>query len=179
MLILNDTFFVLVDVQEKLFGVMHERERLLDQCRRALACMRALGVPVLLTEQIPSKMGPTLAALAPLLSGVEPVVKTAFSACGEPRFAAAVEALGRKRVLVAGIESHVCVCQTAAELYARGLHVEVVGDAVSSRTAANATIGLERARAAGCGVTSVEAAVFELMRTSEHPAFREILRIVK
>ena len=179
MLRTQDTFFVLIDVQEKLAAVMHDRDRLLDNCRRALACMKALAVPVLWTEQAPEKIGPTLPSLAALLPGQTPLRKIAFSCCGEPSFVAAVEALRRHRAIVAGIETHVCVYQTAADLFARGYHVEVLSDAVSSRTPENRAIGLERARVAGCSITSIETAVFELLRSADHPAFREVARIVK
>lgn len=179
MLRIDDTFFVLIDVQDKLARAMHDRERLLDNCRRALACMQALGVPVVWSEQVPEKLGPTLPELAALLPGATPIRKHTFSCCGEAAFNAAVEALKRSRAIVAGIEAHVCVYQTAADLFARGYHVELLADAVSSRTPGNRTIGLDRARSAGCSVSSVETAVFELLRTSEHPAFRDVSRILK
>jgi nicotinamidase-related amidase len=86
---------------------------------------------------------------------------------------------GRKSVLMAGIEAHVCVYQTACDLIARGYRVEVVADAVSSRSPRNLQIGLERIRAAGGYVTCMEMALFELMRTSTHPAFRDILKLVR
>jgi nicotinamidase-related amidase len=175
----DDTFLVLVDVQVKLAAVMCARDEMVDGCRRAVACMRALGIPVLWTEQTPEKLGPTVPELAEVLAGLAPLGKTTFSCWGEPAFADAVRALKRKRVLLAGIEAHVCVYQTAAELCAAGWHVEVLQDAVSSRTPANRALGLERMRAGGTGVTSVETAVFELMRTAAHPAFREVLKIVK
>jgi nicotinamidase-related amidase len=102
-----------------------------------------------------------------------------FSCCGEPAFLARLEALGRGQALLAGIETHVCVYQTAADLVARGCAVEVVADGVSSRTLDNKLIGLERIRGCGARLTSVETCLFELLRTAEHAAFREILKIVK
>jgi nicotinamidase-related amidase len=179
MLIVDDTFLVMIDVQEKLAAVMADGDALVEHCTRIARCMRVLGVPVLLTEQTPAKIGPTVAPVAAALEGLAPISKTAFSCCAEPRFTAAVERTKRKRVLLAGIEAHVCVSQTAADLLAQGYHVEVLGDAVASRTQANRTAGLERIRAHGGQITSVEIAVFELMRTSEHPAFRDILKLVK
>jgi nicotinamidase-related amidase len=179
MLRLDDTFLVLVDVQTKLAAVMHDREAMIEGCRRVVACMRTLQVPVLWTEQLPAKIGPTVPELTGVLDGLAPVVKSSFSCWSEPAFASAVRDLRRKRALLAGIETHVCVYQTASDLFAAGYHVEVLHDAVASRSAENRDIGLDRIRVAGGSVTSVETAVFELMRTSEHPAFREILKIIK
>jgi nicotinamidase-related amidase len=179
MLRLDDTFLVFVDVQEKLSAVMHEREQLIDNCLRLLGCAARLEVPVIWTEQIPSKMGPTLPELKELLAGETPIEKTTFSCWETSDFETRVRGLNRKRALVAGIEAHVCVYQTAADLFANGWHVEVVADAVSSRTPGNLQIGLEHIKTAGASLTSVETAVFELMRTAEHPAFRDILKLIK
>lgn len=175
----DDTFFVLIDVQDKLSTVMYERESLIDNCRRAVQCMKALDVPIVWTEQIPEKMGETVPEISDLLGDESPIEKITFSCWGEKKFVNAVEALGRKRAIVVGMETHVCVYQTAADLFAAGYHVEVMADAVSSRTLENKLTGLEKMKAAQVGVTSVETAVFELMRTAEHPAFRDVLKIVK
>jgi nicotinamidase-related amidase len=179
MLRLDAAVMVLIDVQGKLADAMFERDALLDSLRRLIQGVRTLGVPLLWTEQNPARMGPTVAPLRDLLQGLAPLGKMAFSCCGEASFVTALEATGRRQVLLAGIETHVCVWQTAADLRAVGYAVEVPADAVSSRTAASRLIGLERIRSAGAGVTSVETALFELMGTAEHPAFRDILKIVK
>jgi nicotinamidase-related amidase len=179
MLRLDDTVFVLIDVQEKLFNVMDQRDVLLTSCTRAVTCMQRLGVPVILTEQIPEKMGSTVPSLRDSLGDLAPICKSSFSCCGEDAFVSAITAAGRKRVLIAGIETHVCVYQTAADLYEAGYHVEVLADAVSSRTPLNRDIGLQRIQSAGGQLTSVETAVFELMRTAEHDAFRDVLRVIK
>ncbi len=117
--------------------------------------------------------------LQELLAGETPIEKTSFSCWETSHFETRVRGLNRKRALVAGIEAHVCVYQTAADLFANGWHVEVVADAVSSRTPGNLQIGLEHIKTAGASLTSVETAVFELMRTAEHPAFRDILKLIK
>ncbi len=179
MLRLDDTFFVLIDVQGKLSTVMHEREALIENCLKAVQCMQALDIPIVWTEQIPGKMGETVTELSELLGDTKPIEKISFSCCGEPSFVSAVEALGRKRAIVAGMETHVCVYQTAADLFAAGYHVEVLADAVSSRTPENKLVGLEKMKIANVEVSSVETVVFELMRTAEHPSFRDILKIVK
>jgi nicotinamidase-related amidase len=102
-----------------------------------------------------------------------------FSGYGDPVFIENMEALSRRQVLLAGIETHVCVYQTAVDLLARGYEVGVVADAVSSRKVADRDIALTRMRDEGVRLCSVEMALFELMRTAAHPAFRDVLKIIR
>jgi nicotinamidase-related amidase len=181
------TLLVLLDVQEKLTSVMHEREALVASLVKLLKGMNVLGIPVIQVEQNPAKMGPTIADLQPLLPGTPPLTKTCFSCSGSDAFNASVKASGRKQILIAGIETHVCVYQTAVALIRDSYAVEVVADAVSSRHAQDHAVGLEKIREAGRHsngsgqghITTVETALFELMRTADHASFREILKIVK
>jgi len=175
----DDTVLVLIDVQGKLAEAMDGRERLYDALQRLVKGCRVLELPVIWMEQIPDKMGPTIDPLRELLAEQAPISKCAFSCFGEPAFLDRLKTTGRTNVLLAGIETHVCVYQTARDLVDSGCVVQVVADATSSRTAENRAIGLERIRSAGASITSVETILFELMRTAEHPAFRDILRIVK
>lgn len=175
----NKAVLTLIDVQEKLAPVMHERDACVGAIRKLLQGLTALRVPVLWAEQIPEKMGPTLAELRELLPGQAPIHKTAFSCWGEPAYRGALRALDRPQVLLAGIETHVCVYQTACDLLAEGYQVKVVTDAVSSRTPANRQAGIEAMRDAGAGIATVEMVLFELLRDAGNPAFREILKIVR
>jgi nicotinamidase-related amidase len=179
MLDIDRTVLVVVDVQGKLAEIMHEKESLYQNLRRLIMGTKALAIPIVWTEQIPEKMGPTVPQVKKLLENIQPISKKYFSCCGEPGFMASLAAIARKQVILCGIETHVCIFQTAADLLSRGYEVHVPADAVSSRTLSNKLTGLDRIRAAGGIVTSVETALFELMRTAEHPAFREILKIVK
>jgi len=179
MLNIEQTVFVLIDVQGRLAQAMYERALLIGSLRRALQGLRALGVPVLWTEQNPARMGGTIPELAQLLPGEQPLPKMAFSCAGEPEVLRRLEALGRRQALLGGIEAHVCVFQTAADLLARGYETHILADGVSSRTARNRQIGLQRAAAEGARISSVEMALFELLRSASHPAFREILRLVR
>jgi nicotinamidase-related amidase len=174
----DETVLVVVDVQGRLARLMHEAQALFDSLARLVKGARVLGIPVITTEQNPTGLGPTVDEIAPLLP--DPVIpKMAFSCCGEPAFVDAVKATGRRQVLLAGIETHVCVYQTARDLLAGGWEVHVVSDAVSSRTAANRAVGLTKMQSAGAEVTSVEAALFEMLQAAEGPAFKQILEIVK
>jgi len=178
MLTVDSTVVVVVDVQVKLAHVMPDRDAVIDGVSRLVRGSAALNVPVVWTEQYPDGLGPTVPELAGLIAG-EPVVKRSFSCCGEPSFTEAMDRVGRRQVLLAGMETHVCVYQTAVDLLAGGCEVQVVSDAVCSRTAENRGVGLARMVAAGASITSVETALFELLKVAEGPAFKAILQIVK
>jgi len=170
---------VVVDVQDKLTAVMHDRDFLITQLCRLIDGTRILQVPVIWVEQTPARMGPTIPQLAERLTGLTPIPKTTFSCVNEPRFMATLRAHAPTDVILAGIEAHVCIAQTAAGLVKEGFNVHVAADAVSSRTPANRQIGLDLVRQRGGLVTGVESILFELLVSADHPAFRDVLRIVK
>ncbi len=179
MLSTQDTVLVVVDVQEKLSAVMFERDRLLDAAQRLVRGARALDVPVIWLEQNPQRLGATVPQLAAALEGLQPIPKMAFDCCESEAFASALAASGRRRVLLAGIEAHICVYQTAMGLLARGHDVHIASDAVSSRTEANRGLALARLRDLGAAITGVEMALYEMLRVAEGERFKAILRIVK
>lgn len=173
------TALVLVDVQAKLAPAMHGKEALLENLKRLVQGVRILGVPILWTEQNPAGLGPTLPEIAALLPDQKPVSKFSFSCCGSEQFGNELNALNRKNMLIAGIEAHVCVYQTAADLLNMQYAVQVVADAVGSRTPENRLIGLEKCKAAGAGLTSTETVLFELLKDAKSEKFKEIIKIVK
>jgi len=169
------TALVVVDVQEGFRPVIDGFE---DVARRAATLVQGaqvLGVPVLVTEQYPKGLGPTVPEVAEHLDGVEPLPKTVFSACEAEGF----DLGGRDQAIVCGIEAHICVLQTASALAARGVQVEVAADAVSSRAALDRDVGLERARNAGAAITTVETALFELLGAAGTDEFKAVQRLVK
>jgi len=170
---------LLVDVQGKLARLMHEKERLFDNLQKLIKGIQVLGIPVLWVEQNPAGLGPTIPEVADMLSDVKPIAKMSFSSCRNDSFLQALKTLDRHQVLVAGIETHICVYQTAADLVDMGYEVQVVTDAVSSRTAENKAVGLQKIKDAGAGWTSVETALFELLEVAEGEAFKALLKIVK
>jgi nicotinamidase-related amidase len=174
----HNAVFVLVDLQEKLAPAIHERDKLIESIVRLARGLHVLEVPMLWAEQNPRGLGRTVPQVAALMPG-EPISKLSFGCCGEPRFMEALRATRRRQVLLAGIEAHVCVYQTAAGLVEAAYEVQVVADAVSSRTPQNREIGLQKARHAGASLTSVETVLFELLGVAEGPKFKEILQIVK
>ncbi|MCW7554775.1 hydrolase [Endozoicomonas gorgoniicola] len=179
MLNLDNTVLVIVDVQGKLATLMHKKDALYKNLAAITAGAKELDLPVLWLEQIPHKLGPTITEVSEQLSGQTPISKSAFSGCGEPEFIKALKDTGRKQVLVVGIEAHICVYQTAVDLHQDGFEVEVVADAVSSRTKQNKMIALDKLGKAGIGITSTEMALFELMKTADAPQFRTIAKLIK
>ncbi len=140
---------------------------------------KILGIPILWTEQAPQKIGKTTPAIAELLSNLNPIEKTTFSCCADAKFMQALGHHDRKQILITGIETHVCVYQTAQDLVDLGFDVHVVADAVSSRTEENRTAGLERMKDIGAGLTTTEMALCELMKVAEGEKFKQILKLIK
>jgi len=179
MITTDNTVLVVVDIQGKLATLMHEKDRLYDAAGKILRGAKVLGLPAIVTEQNPAGLGATVDELAEDIEGATVIPKFAFSCCGEPVFVDALAATGRKQVLLCGIETHICVYQTAVGLIDAGYEVHVLADAVSSRTALNRRVGLDKMLAAGAQITSVETALFEILGVAEGEKFKQIIRIVK
>ncbi len=174
----ENTLLVLIDVQGKLSERVDESEALFGNLRRLLAGMNAMDVPIIVTEQIPEKLGSTREEFQKFFTE-PPITKTSFGGCGEPAFFQTLEKTGRTQVILCGIETHVCVYQTASELLDAEYEVSVVTDAVSSRNPANKTLALRRMEAEGVKLTGTEMLLFELLGDAKDPAFKSILHIVK
>ena len=179
MLTVTDSVLLVVDVQEKLFRVMYQKEQLADNLQRLIKGIQVLEVPVLVTEQYPRGLGPTIPEISKLLPDSRPMAKVSFSCCGDEAFLQAFKQLRRKQVLIAGIESHVCVYQTAADLLAAGYEVYVVNDAISSRTEQNKDTGIKMMIQLGAKLTSTEASLFELLKVAKGDKFKAISQIVR
>ncbi len=171
---------IVIDMQEKLLGAMNDADAVLARSVLLVNGLNALGVPLSVTEQYPRGLGATVPELAALLPAGTPVAaKGAFSCFGEPAFVETLDLERRPTLILAGIESHVCVLQTALEALNRGFQVLLASDAVSSRRAAEVTGALAQLRSAGCGIFSVEALLFMLLGSAGHPAFKTISKLVR
>ncbi len=180
MLTIENTTLVVVDVQGKLAQIMHHKESLFANLERMIKGCQVLNIPIIWTEQVPEKLGPTLPQLAELLAeSSDAIPKSTFSCCGVSPFTDKLTSLNRRQILITGIETHVCVYQTTLDLLADGYEVQVVADAVSSRTPENRELGLMRMKDAGATVTGTEMALFELLRVAEGPQFKQIAKLVK
>lgn len=170
---------VLIDVQPSLTKTIFENDRVLARAGFLIKVANVLGIPVLATEQNPSRMGATVVELSDLLKGHRPFAKMSFSAMGSPEFVAAFDSCGRRQAVLVGMETHICVSQTAHDMLDRGLEVVVCPDAVSSRTLEAHKLGMERIRDAGAAPAHTESAAYEWMGTADHPLFKPFLSIVK
>ena len=179
MLTLANTALLVVDVQGKLAHMMNEKQRLFDNLHTIIEGAHILEVPIIVTEQNPAGLGRTIPEIAHLLTDTQPISKISFSCCRNEAFMQALQALNRKQILMTGIETHICVYQTTLELLNLGYDVQVVVDAVASRTADNKAIGLEKMKSAGANVTSTEMALYELLQVADGLQFKRILKIVK
>lgn len=179
MLSAQDACLVLIDIQEKLLPVMAEPERVAKNAAILVQVAKALDIPILWCQQVPRALGPTVDALASLLEGVEPGEKSAFSCCASELFLTQLAEIRTKTAILCGIETHVCVFQTARDLLKKGLSVHAAADATSSRTPENKQIGIDRMRQEGAVITSVEMCLFELLRDARHPKFRELVKLIK
>jgi nicotinamidase-related amidase len=166
---------VVVDVQEGFRKAIEGFEQLAAATSTMLRGAAVLGVPVVITEQYPRGLGPTVPEVAEELpEGVEPIAKTVFSAAAADGF----DLRGRDQAILCGIEAHVCVNQTVLDLLAAGIEVHVVRDAVGSRTAENRELGLAKAERAGAWQTSVETALFELLGEAGGEDFKAVQGLV-
>jgi nicotinamidase-related amidase len=172
---------VVIDVQEKLLPPIFQREQLVRNTQLLIRAAGILKIPALVSTQYAKGLGGTVAEVASLLAGAEEIDKTLFSCFGSDVFCSALKRLPGQRntLLLCGMESHICVMQTALGALREGYLVHVASDAVSSRTEWNWKIGLERMRAAGAVISSTEMMIYELMRASSSAAFKELLPHLK
>jgi len=174
----ENAVLVFIDLQGKLAELVDQADALFRNLRRLLEGMKTLDVPVIVTEQIPEKLGPTRDEFQEVITG-QPIAKSAFSCCCEPAFFQCLAKSERKQVILCGIETHICVYQTAMDLLEADYEVYVVADAVSSRDPANKALALRRLENEGVKLTGTEMLLFELLGDAKDPAFKSILQIVK
>ncbi len=173
----DQSCLVIVDVQERLAPVMADPRKVIDGAARLAAAAARLGVPALVSEQYPKGLGPTMIDVREILPDEDAYVrKTAFSCVGEPAFMAKFEGVGRRQAVIAGIEMHVCVMQTALDLKEKGYDVFVVVDACGSRFSTDEETAKLRFAAAGIHLVTIEMAIFEWLERSGTPEFKDITK---
>ncbi|HUV29720.1 MAG TPA: hydrolase [Acidobacteriota bacterium] len=175
----EDSVLVVIDVQGRLATLMHRKEEFFENLVKMIRGAQVLGIPILWNEQLPDKLGSTIPEIRDVLAGQAPLIKSTFSCCGSDDFARQLGSLNRNQVLLVGMETHVCVYQTARDLLAKGYEVHLVADCVSSRTPENKKIGIDAIKDCGAGITSLEMALFEMLHVAEGDEFKRIIEIVK
>jgi len=176
---IDKTVMLLIDVQGQLAQLMYEREKLFKSLQTFIQGMKILEVPIIWLEQIPENLGHTREEISQHLTDELPIEKFAFSCCSEPAFMDKFEKIGRNQVLLTGIETHICVFQSAYDLINKACKVQVVADCVSSRTKENKEIGIQRIQATGGEISSVEMVFFELMKAARGDKFRQLVKLIK
>lgn len=170
---------LVIDIQEKLFPHMHKSEDLLRRTSLLLEGLNVLQIPMLLTEQYPKGLGPTLEPISLRLEGQKVHEKIAFSCCGDPAFMNHLRSLDRSIIIVCGIEAHVCVLQTVMDLIDEDFTPVVVEDCISSRNPEDKRVALERMRSEGALISTSESLLFELTKVAGSEEFKAISRLVK
>jgi len=169
-----------IDMQHQLCGVMQTEEvqAVIHQCSCLVQAAHLLEVPAVVTEQYPQALGETVNEISAHLPAVTPIAKTAFSAYAEPKFKAQL-ARDKSQVILAGLEAHICVLQTALDLMAQGKQVFVVADAIISRKPENKHNAIARLANAGCIITNTESVLFEWLGDAKHAAFKRVSKLIK
>ncbi|QNN24764.1 isochorismatase family protein [Planctomycetales bacterium ZRK34] len=181
-LVREQTVLLVVDMQQKLLPLIDQHERITEQVAKLIRGCAGLEVPIVVTEQYPAGLGPTVDAIASVLPmgdpGAPKFTKVKFSACIEA-MRTHLSALGRSTVLICGIESHICVMQTVLDVMGMGLVAAVAGDAVSSRQASDHQLAMRRISEAGAMTVSVEMALMEMVKEAGTDRFKAILPIIR
>jgi nicotinamidase-related amidase len=176
----SDALLLMVDFQVKLLPFTWDAEGVTARTVRLIQGARRLDLPILVTEQYPQGLGTTdPRMIAALGEAYRPIVKTTMSCMGEQTFREALQAAGRRQVILCGIEAHVCVHQTAVDLVEAGYEVHLAADCVSSRRERDVELALRRMVQTGCRISTHEMAIFEILRVSGTPEFKEWIRIVR
>lgn len=175
----KDAVGLIIDIQERLFPFIANNEQITRNTSILIEGLKALEVPIMVTEQYTKGLGVTIAPLKDLLTEIRFIEKMAFSCCDEPKFFEELALKAPQFVIIAGIESHVCVLQTTIDLISNGFRPVVVEDCVGSRNPNDKAMAIARMRQEGATITTYESILFELLRRSGTDSFRKISKLVK
>lgn len=177
-LIREEAVLLVIDIQDRLVPAMKYGEQVIRNTNTIISFAKNLGVPIIVTEQYPKGLGTTVSEVSNNLDESLTYEKITFSGCTR-EVNSALKGLGRKKIIITGMETHVCVFQTVRDLLANGYQVFVVGDAVCSRTKENYLNGLSLMSSMGAVVTNTETVFFDLMKEAGTPLFRELSKLIK
>ena len=179
MLDLKSTVLVIIDVQGKLAQIMHDRDTLFNNLHILVSGVKLLNIPIIWMEQVPDKLGSTIPEIKDVLIDQKPIIKDVFSCMKNEEFNNQIKRINPNDIILAGIESHICVYQTAMDLLEKKYNVHIVADAISSRISENKELGIERMLLEGAMKTSVEMLLFEIQGEAKGDRFRQISKLVK
>jgi len=173
------SILVVVDIQEKFRDLIHQMDLVVANTSRLMRFSDRLDIPRIVTEHYPSRLGGTIEDLAALTPSIDPVEKISFSCAADAGFTSRLKSTRRDQVILCGIETHVCIYQTARDLLDDGFQVIIAADAVSSRQVANRNLGLAYLRDLGAQVMTTEMVMFEILRVARTDEFKSVADILK
>ena len=179
MIIRDEACLVVVDVQEKLFPYVENREEIKKKIIKLIKTSKLFSIPILVSEHYPKGLGRTIDEILKEIETVPKIEKVTFSCGGSEDFNEKLSSIGKKKIILCGIETHICVAQTVFDMLENGYKIFVAADAVSSRKSLDHNLGVERMREAGAVITTTEAVMYELMEEAANPLFKEFLKLVK
>lgn len=175
----ENTFALIVDLQERMMPAIHEQERVVARTALLIEGLKALHIPMLVPRQYPKGLGDTVAPIREAVGEHSPMDKISFSVCRDENAMARIQALGRKHVIVCGVEAHICVLQSVIDLCAKGFQPFLVCDCLGSRSPIDREFAIQRAKQEGALLTTAEAILFELLGEAGSDTFRAISKLVK
>ena len=175
----DGTVLVVIDVQEKLFAKMEEKERIAENICKLIRFADILKIPIVITEQYPKGLGPTIPEIRELTATIKPIEKLEFSCLASSAFRERLAEIHAENLVLTGIEAHICVAQTAVEALMNGYRAYVVYDAVSSRRREDKAVAIERMRQQGVTIVTSEMLMYEILRKAGTPEFKRVLQLVK
>lgn len=175
----NDALLLIIDIQERLAAVMSVKDQVLRNVNHLVELCKMADIPVVVTEQYPKGLGRTVPEIRASLPVYQPVEKKTFNCCSEPLFMSEIKRHNRRKIIISGMETHICVLQTCIGLIKEGLAPHIVSDAVCSRTKQNWRRGLELMRDAGGVITCTETALFQLLGVAGTEEFKAVSKMIK
>ncbi len=175
----GEVALVILDIQERLAAAMKTKQQAVDNCLHLIETARLFQIPILVTEQYPKGLGPTLPEIRERLPIYAPFEKLSFNCCQEVGFLEKVASMGKKKLLLTGMETHICVLQTSLGLMRQGYTVQVIKDGVCSRTKTNFKTGIEFMDRAGAVITCTETILFQLLQKAGTEIFKTIVNRIK
>lgn len=175
----SSSILVSIDMQDKVIDITWDHDIVRPRAAALITIARQLNVPLIKVEHVPAKMGSTTATLNDALGDIDPIVKSSFSAFGSQEFSERLRTAGRNKVIIFGVEAHVCLCQTVLDAMSRGYRVFVVADASSSTSPYHRDIAYDRMRQAGAVIATAQSLAFELLERADRPEFKQALPFIK
>ncbi len=180
MINIEDTAVVLIDIQERLVNMLNKQEPVVKATTRLINAAAIMNIPAIITEQYPQGLGKTIMDITSVMNENTPIIeKTSFSAMQTPEFTEKIKTLGKQNIILGGIETHICVYQTALDLLKEGYNVLIAKDACASRSTDCFKTGIQLMKEHGAVISNVEILLFELLKTSKNPYFKPVQALIK